>query len=138
MKKYFQQHFRTDKSQQNGQSEFQKTEHTDDVAQQKEQRPQSDNRKNVGKEDDIRILRDGKDSGNRIHRKNHIGKLDDNQQQKQGGKKSFSVYFRYKFFTRIIGRNGETATDKFYQFVFFYVHFFFFISVEKQFDRTVN
>ena len=138
VKNDLQQHFYPDKRKQNGQTVFQKTEHIDNIAQQKEQRPQSDNRKDIGKEDNIRILRDGENGGDGIHRKKHIGKFNDKQKQKQGRKKAFAVNLRYKFVAHIIGRNGETAANKFYQFMLIYIYFFLLVSIEKQFDSAIN
>lgn len=77
-----QQHFRSDKYQQEREPRFEVMEFVDDVDQQEEHRPESQNCENVGEKHDVRIFGYGKDSRNGIDSEDEVGKLNDQQHQK--------------------------------------------------------
>ena len=69
------------------------------ICQQKVQRAQTQNSKNIRGKDNKRVGSNGKNSGDRINRKHNVGKLDKNEHEKKWRKIAYAILLDAKFFT---------------------------------------
>lgn len=86
-------HLRTDEHQDRGKPVMQEVEELDHSREGEVKRSQSENREHVRGVDDERVRADRQDRGNRVGRENHVGSLDEKQNQKQRSRESSSTDF---------------------------------------------
>ncbi len=115
-------------------------EHIDDIQQHKEQRAQAHDGKYVGKENDVRVSGDGKNSGDTVGGKNNIRKLDNANHNKQGREIELpSWFFDKEMIPHILGIHPHIFGSKTHHGMLAHIHFFFgFVAFHKHFYPCIN
>ena len=118
------QHFHTDKSKHDRQADFQTAKITERAGQQKIHRAQADDGKNVRGKNDEGLARDGKNRRDGIHGENQIGRLDEQQHQRQRCECKATVEPGEKSLAVEVRRHSETFSREPQREVFFRLHGF--------------
>src|ERR1700744_4595761 len=86
----------------------------DNIHQQEEHRPQAEDSKNIGEENDIRVLGDGENGGNGIDGEKQICKLDNQHHQKKRSYQFFVINLHKKAAPFKLGMHRKIFGRQFY------------------------
>ena len=129
-------HFHADKGEHDRQADFQIAKIAERARQQKIHRAQADDGKNVRGENDEGLARDGKNRRDGVHGENQIGRLDEQQHQRQRRERKAAIEPGEKLLPVKVRRNGEKFSREPQREVFFRLHGF--LAGKKHLDPGKN
>ena len=133
-----QQHLHTDKAQQYRQTDFQIGKLVHHAFQHEEQGTQTQNGKDIGEEDDIRILGDGENGRYGVERKDDIRELDNQQHHKQGGKQPASIFLMEEIMPIELGSGQIMLGQKLHHRMAGHINIFLLITVQIHLDARID
>src|SRR5690606_16934944 len=132
------QHFQANEYQQERKTHFEVMELVQDIHQEEKHGTQSQNGKYVGEENDVRIAGDRENGGYGIHGKDHVGELDNQQDQEQRGDQPFAIHADEEFISLVLRIDGEVAGRQLHDLVVFRIYFLFLVAVYKHHVASVH
>ena len=133
-----QQHLHPDKAQQYRQTDFQVSEFVHHAFQHEEEGTQAQNGKDIGKENNIRILGNREYCRDGVKGKDDIRELDNQQHHKQGGEQPATIFLMEEIVPIELGSGQIMLRQEFHHRMAGYINVFLLISIQIHLDARID